>query len=84
MTRQQLLSAASNWLAFAAKLQDHIDKARGRSEAGDIKRGRPPTERELEARWEWEAMVEDQAWDDFYGPPPDGMAYVRDQTKRRT
>jgi hypothetical protein len=55
-------------LRFGAKLQEYIDKQRAKWEAQDIRSKKPPTERQLEDRLLWETMVEENAWEDFYGP----------------
>jgi hypothetical protein len=54
-------------LLFAARLQEYIDRARAKWEAEDARKGRPPTKRELDNRWLWEAMIEDTEWENFHG-----------------
>jgi hypothetical protein len=56
-------------LRFNAELEAYLDRQRAKWDAEDAKRGAPPTKHMLDERWLWEAMIEDTAWDDFYGPP---------------
>jgi hypothetical protein len=54
-------------LRFAALLQEQIDKVQAKWEAGDLRRGRPPSQRERNDRWLWENMIQETEWDRFFG-----------------
>lgn len=53
-------------LLFDAKLREFIDKELARMEAKDT---RPLTDEERDIRFLWEASIEENEWERFYGIP---------------
>jgi hypothetical protein len=54
-------------LEFRAKLAAYLDRHEANWEADDQRCGRPPTRDERNNRAMWQNMIEEQAWDQFYG-----------------